>query len=146
MKLSGHSKYLYRAVDKTGFTVYFLLRARRNYAVVRAFLERAIELHDLPEKVGVDKSGSNKAAIVIIQADTSLDIALRQSEYLNVIVEQDHSAVKRVTRPMRGFKNFRCARIVIAGSETMPMIRKRRLADIKDRALSAANQFYSLAF
>ena len=109
MKLSGHWKYLYRAVDKTGFTVDFLLRARRNYAVVRAFLERAIELHDLPEKVGVDKSGSNKAAIVIIQADTSLDIALRQSEYLNVIVEQDHSAVKRVTRPMRGFKNFRCA-------------------------------------
>ena len=47
---------------------------------------------------------------------------------------------------MLGFKNFRCARILIAGIETMHMIRKSQLADIKDRASSAANQFYSLAF
>jgi len=66
--------------------------------------------------------------------------------YLNNIVEQARRAIKRVTRPMLGFKNFRCARILIAGIETMPMIRKNQLGDIKDRASSAGNQFYSLPF
>jgi putative transposase len=71
---------------------------------------------------------------------------MRQSKYLNNIVEQDHRAIKRVTRPMLGFKTFRCARLIIAGIETMHMIRKNQMCVLKDRASSAANQFYSLAF
>ena len=47
---------------------------------------------------------------------------------------------------MLGFKNFRCARAVIAGIETMHMIKKGQLAATKDRASSAADKFYSLAF
>ena len=73
-------------------------------------------------------------------------IELRQSKYLNNIVEQDHRAIERITRPMLGFKHFRCARILIAGIEVMHMIRKGQLGDSKDRASSAANQFYSMAF
>jgi putative transposase len=146
IKVAGQWKYLYRAVDKSGATVDFLLRAKRDHAAARAFFERAIGLHDVPEKVAIDKSGSNTAAIVSMQADSGLAIAMRQSKYLNNIVEQDHRAIKRVTRPMLGFKTFRCARIIIAGIETMHMIRKGQLADIKDQASSAANQFYSLAF
>jgi len=146
IKVAGQWKYLYRAVDKNGATVDFLLRAKRDHAAARAFFERAIGLHDVPEKIAIDKSGANTAAIVSIQADSGLSIALRQSKYLNNIVEQDHRAIKRVTRPMLGFKNFRCARILIAGIETMHMIRKGQLGDIKEQASSAANQFYSLAF
>ena len=146
IKVAGQWKYLYRAVDKNGATVDFLLRAKRDHAAARAFFERAIGLHDMPEKIAIDKSGSNKAAIVSIQANTGLAIAMRQSKYLNNIVEQDHRAIKRVTRPMLGFKTFRCARIIIAGIETMHMIRKAQLANIKDQSSSAANQFYSLAF
>ena len=121
------------------------LSAKRDHAAAGAFFERAIGLHDVAEKVAIDKSESNKAAIVSIQADTGLAITLRQLTYLYNIVEQDHRAVKRV-RPMLGFKNVRCARILIAGIETMPLIRKSPLGDIKDRASSAANQFYSLPF
>ena len=146
IKVAGQWKYLYRAVDETGDTVDFLLRAKRDDAAARAFFERAIGLHKLPEKVAIDKSGSNKAAIVSIQADSGLTIVLRQSKYLNSIVEQDHRAIKRVTRPMLGFKSFRCARIIIAGIETMHMIRKGQLGDLKDQASSAANLFYLLAF
>ena len=69
-----------------------------------------------------------------------------QWKYLNNLFEQDHRAVKRITRPMLGFKTFRCARILIAGIEVMHMIRKGQLGAIKDRASSAENQFYSLAF
>ena len=68
------------------------------------------------------------------------------SDYEEHIVEQDHRAIKRVTRPMLGLKTFRCARIIIGGIETMHMIRKNQLGDIKDQASSAANHFYSLAF
>jgi putative transposase len=146
IKVAGQWKYLYRAVDKNGDTVDFLIRAKRDHASARAFFERAIDLHDVPDKIAIDKSGANTAAIVSIQADSGLTIMLRQSKYLNNIVEQDHRAIKRVARPMLGFKTFRCARIIIACIETMHMIRKGQLADFKDQISSAANQFYSLAF
>ncbi len=146
VKIGGQWKYLYRAVDKGGYTIDFLLRAKRDRAAARAFFERAIELHGVPEKISIDKSGSNTAAIVSIQVDSGLSIQLRKSKYLNNVVEQDHRAIKRITRPMLGFKTFRCARILIAGIEVMHMIRKDQLCGIKDRSSSAANQFYSLAF
>jgi putative transposase len=146
VKVGGQWKYLYRAVDRDGDTVDFLLRAKRDHAAARAFFERAIDLHGVPEKITIDKSGSNTAAIVSIQADSGLPIKLRQSKYLNNIVEQDHRAIKRITRPMLGFKTVLCARILIAGIETMHMIRKSQLGNIKDKDSSAASQFYSLAF
>ena len=146
VKLAGQWKYLYRAVDREGGTIDFLLRAKRDQAAARAFFERAIDLHGVPEKITIDKSGANTAAIVSIQADSGLPIVLRQSKYLNNIVEQDHRAIKRVVRPMLGFKTFRCASIVIAGIETMHMIRKGQLEPLKEQDSSAANQFYSLAF
>lgn len=60
------------------------------------------------------------------------------------IVEQDHRATKRIVRPMLGFKSFRCAAILIAGIETMHMIRKGQFDCPEGQASSAANQFYSL--
>ena len=123
-----------------------LMNETLHHAAARAFFERAIGLYDVPDKIAIDKSGANTAAIVSIQADSDLAITLRQSKYLNNIVEQDHRAIKRVARPMLGFKTFHCARIIIAGIETMHMIRKGQLDDIKDQTSSAANQFYSLAF
>ena len=146
VKVGGQWKYLYRAVDRDGDTIDFLLRAKRDHAAARAFFERAIDLHGVPEKITIDKSGSNTAAITSMQADSGLPIQMRQSKYLNNLVEQDHRAVKRITRPMLGFKSFRCARILIAGIETMHMIRKGQRRALKDLASSAANQFYSLAF
>jgi transposase-like protein len=97
-------------------------------------------------EVIIDNSGANMAAIVSIQADSGLPIELRQSKYLNNIVEQDHRALRRLVRPMLGFKSFRSARILIAGIETMQMIRKGQLEPLKEQAPSAANRFYSLAF
>ncbi len=100
----------------------------------------------MPEKITIDKSGANTAAIEGMRADCGADIELRQSKYLNNMVEQDHRAIKRLIRPMMGFKSFRCARIILAGIETMHMIKKGQLDCPKVNALSAASQFYSLAF
>jgi putative transposase len=88
----------------------------------------------------------SSAAIVSVQADSGVTLKLRQSKYLNNLVEQDHRAIKRIVRPMQGFKSFACARILIAGIETMHMIRKGQLEPLKEQDSSAADQFYSLAF
>ena len=145
IKVSGQWKYLYRAVDRDGDTVDFLLTARRDLAAARRFLERAINLNDVPEKITIDKSGANTAAIESVKADACVDILMRQNKYLNNIVEQDHRTIKRITRPMLGFKSFWSARIIIAGIETMHMIRKGQLDCPGSQTMSAANQFYSLA-
>ena len=145
IKVGGQWKYLYRAVDKDGDTIDFLLRAKRDHAAARAFFERAIDLHGVPEKITIDKSGANTVAIARIQADSGLPIKLRQSKYLNNIVERDHRAIKRIARSMLGFKTFRCARTLIAGIEVMHIIRKGQLGDIKDQGSSPANQCCSLA-
>jgi putative transposase len=63
----------------------------------------------------------------------------------NNIVEQDHRAVKRVTRPMLGFKSFDTAQSTIAGIELMHMLRKGQLESGREVGLTAAEQFYSLA-
>ena len=96
--------------------------------------------------ITIDKSGANTAAIQSIREDSGIDIELRQSKYLNNLIEQDHRAIKRVVRPMLGFKTFRCARAIIAGIETMHMIKKGQLLRAEGQALSAADKFYSLAF
>ena len=138
IKVGRGWKYLYRAVDREGGTIDFLLRAHRDYAAARLFLERAIELHGVPEKITIDKSAANTAAIESIQADSGADIELRQSKYLNNIVEQDHRAIKRIVRPMMGFKSFHCARVILAGIETMHMIKKGQLDCPQAKASSAA--------
>jgi putative transposase len=72
-------------------------------------------------------------------------IVVRQSKYLNNLVEQDHRAVKRVVRPMLGFKSFWSARCTIAGIEAMHAIRKE-LIGIRGKApQKPAEQFYALA-
>ena len=100
----------------------------------------------MPEKITIDKSGANTAAILSINADSGADIEMRQSKYLNNIVEQDHRAIKRIVRPMLGFKSFRCARILLAGIELMHMIRKGQLDCPLGHNSPAASKFYSLAF
>ncbi|MDD2920442.1 IS6 family transposase [Rhodoferax sp.] len=145
IKVAGQWKHLYRAVDRAGDTVDFLLTAKRDLAAARRFLERAINLHNVPEKITIDKSGANTAAIESVKADACVDILMRQNKYLNNIVEQDHRAIKRITRPMLGFKSFWSARIIIAGIETMHMIRKGQMNCPEGSAMSVAQKCYSLA-
>ena len=126
VKFEGRWKYLYRAVDKTD-TVDFLLTAKRDRKAALRFLRKAIDQHGVPEKITIDKSGANTAALESYNAEHEADIEIRQIKYLNNIVEQDHRAVKRVVRPMLGLKSFRSAAATIAGVELMHMIRKGQM-------------------
>jgi len=145
IKIKGVWKYLYRAVDKEGRTVDFLLTTNRDMAAAKCFFEKAMRENGAPDKVAMDKSGANKAAIDEINAHRTVPIIVRQVKYLNNIVEQDHRAIKRVTRPMLGFKSFRAAANVLAGVELMHMIRKGQFVIDGTAPMSFADQFYALA-
>ena len=141
----GQWKYLYRAVDKLGQIVDFLLTAHRDVAAARRFFERAIDLHDVPVSVIIDKSGADTAAVRGLIADSGVEVERRQSKYLNNVVEQVRRAIKRPTRPMMGFKSFGSAAKLIAGIETMHMVKKGQLRCPGGLAFSPADYFDSLA-
>ena len=90
-------------------------------------------------------SGANKAALDQLNASLARSVTVGQTKYLNNLVEQDHRAIKRITRPMLNFKSFRAARGVLAGIELMHMIRKGQFRVESDTTLSFADQFYALA-
>jgi putative transposase len=111
-------------VDKAGNTIDFLFRAKRDKAAAQRFFEKAIVQNGSPETVTIDKSGSNLAALNAVNAERQMSIKVRQIKYLNNIVEQDHRAIKRRTRPMLGFKDFNCAPVILSDIEVMHMIKK----------------------
>ncbi|HQS84386.1 MAG: IS6 family transposase [Alphaproteobacteria bacterium 16-39-46] len=129
IKLNGKWIYLYRAVDKEGNTIDFLLRARRDAVAAKAFFRKAFKENGRPDKVTIDKSGSNKAALDYFNNDASEEnkIEIRQVKYLNNIAEQDHRFIKKRTRPTLGFKNFYCAKETISGIENIRMIQKGQI-------------------
>ena len=144
IKVKGTWKYLYRALEKEGKTV-FLLTARRDKAASLRFFDQAMKVNGVPEKLTMDKSGSNKVAMDEINGRSKIPIIVRQVKYLNNIVEQDHRAIKRVTKPMLNLKSFRAARNVLTDIELMHMIRKGQLMLEGSIEISFADQFYALA-
>jgi putative transposase len=118
-----------------------LLTAQRDKAAAIRFFDKAMKISGVPEKVTMDKSGANTAAMDEINARGEMLIIVRQVKYLNNIVEQDHRAVKRVTKPMLNFKSFRSAKCVLTGIELMHMIRKGQLLLQGCIKLSFAEQF-----
>ena len=146
IRVKGQWTYLYRAVDKTGQTIDFLLTAQQDKHAATRFLTQAIRRHGVPETITIDGSEANAAALRGYYEEHGTAIIIRQVKYLNNVVEQDHRAVKRVTRPMLGFKSFDTARGTLTGVEPMHMIKKGQLGGKEgEERLTPAEQFYALA-
>jgi putative transposase len=146
IRVKGEWRYLYRAVDKHGQTIDFLLTEHRDKEAALRFLKKAIRRNGVPETITIDGSDANAAAIKSYNKAHGPAIAIRQVKYLNNIVEQDHRAVKRVTWPMQGFKSFDTAQDTLVGIERMHMIKKRQMVVAAgEERLTVAELFYSLA-
>jgi len=152
IKIKGVWHYLYRAVDKEGDTIDFMLSIKRDEPAAKAFFEKAIGSNGLPEKVTIDKSGANNAGLNAINLQliilyflgcVFMPIIIRQIKYLNNIVEQDHRSIKRITNPMMGFKAFHSAEATLAGIELYHMLKKGQ--HVNGRNSTAFEQFYALA-
>ena len=147
IKVRGRWTYLYRAVDRDGQTLDFMLSERRDTASARRFFKRAIGTNGVPDRVVIDKSGANFAGLQAVNVILKFTRAGRtvevlQVKYLNNILEQDHRFIKRITAPMLGFKAFHSAAATIAGIETAHMIRKGQFGA---NGCSAFQQFAALA-
>jgi putative transposase len=145
IRVKGEWRYLYRAVDKHGQTIDFLLTEQRDERAATRFLTQAIRRHGVPEMITIDGSDANAAAIRSYNAEHGTAIIIRQVKYLNNLVEQDHRAVKRITRPTLGFKSFEAAHATLIGVELIHMLKKGQLVgEARTESLTPAEQFYSL--
>ena len=130
IKVGGKDRYLYRAVDKYGYTVDFLLTKRRMKGSAQKFLNKAIGNNGRPRVINIDKSGANSAAIRTVKRSFSR-IRRRSCKYLNNIVEQDHRNIKRRISICAGFKEFESAQRTLAGIEVVSIIRKGQMTTSK---------------
>ncbi|MDE1485695.1 IS6 family transposase [Xenorhabdus bovienii] len=146
IKIKGKWRYLYRAVDSDGDTVDFLLTAHRDKEAALRFFKKAMRQHGQPDGVTMDKSGANKAAVDELNQGKPKDndIIIRQNKYLNNLIEQEHRNIKRRTRPMLGFKNFRGTQTLLAGIELVSMLRKGQYPQEPEYPISPAAFFYQL--
>ena len=145
VRVKGKWFYLYRAVDKSGGTIDFMLSKSRGELSAKRFFNKAIGYSGKPEKITIDKSGANNAALKSINKKLSEEdkIEIRQIKYLNNTVESDHRFIKRITKPMTGFKAVHSANATLLGIELHHMLRKGQHKNAAN--MTVFEQFYSLA-
>ncbi len=150
VKVKGRWTYLYRAVDSRGQTIDLLLSARRDAAAAKRFFRKALgQPHTAdPRTITVDKNPAYPKAVAELKDDGELGHSsrLRQSKFLNNIVEQDHRRIKRLVRPGLGFGGFHTARRTLAGYEAMAMVRKGQVRKIGGRDIRAQAGFIAGLF
>ena len=95
----GRWKYLFRAVDKHGQLIDFMLSDRRNTRAAYHFLQgsedddRISAVLDHDRRIGLVPKAIRREGLL------SRDVEHRISKYLNNVIEADHGALKRVIRP-----------------------------------------------
>lgn len=132
IKIQGKWNFLYRAVDKHGKTVDFLLRPDRGIAAAQAFFRKALShsLPSWPRKITLDGHRQSHLALRYLRREDPKwgRVEVRSSQYLNNLIEQDHRAIKRRCASMGGFKSFQSAAITLSGIELAHRIRKRQFS------------------
>ena len=154
IKVRGRWMYLYRAIDRVGDTVEFWFSEHRDLLAAKRFFRKASERHGRPDRIVIDGSQTSREAIISCDAASRLQdrsrrkltrIRIRQSQYLNNRIEQDHRRIKRRVRSMLGFKSFASAGATLDGIEMIHMMRKRQARYAYNPDPSIAEQFEILA-
>jgi transposase-like protein len=150
IQIKGEWKYLYRAVDSQGNTLDFMLSAKRDGKAAARFFRKVLKAKHVtqPRVINVDKNAAYPVAIEKLKSDQTwaTEPELRQVKYLNNRVEQDHRNIKRIVKPILGFKSFNSARRTLSGIEAMNMIRKGQVEGVERGDVRAQVEFVSQIF
>lgn len=126
--------YLYRAVDTQGNTLEFLLSETRDAQAVKRFFQKTLGTSQavFPRVITVDKNAAYPKAFRELKAEGIMPVSckLRQSKYLNNLVEQDHRFIKRLVKPGMGFFSFDTAWRTLQGYKVIHMIRKGQMQGV----------------
>jgi transposase-like protein len=121
VKVGGQWRYVYRAIDQFGQVIDVFVFPRRDAIAARRFFRRAIGT----TKVTPTEVVTDKAATYPIVLDELLPaVGHRTEQYANNHIEADHGRLKARLRPMRGLKQDRSARVVIAGHAFVQNLRR----------------------
>jgi transposase-like protein len=121
VKVAGRWCYVYRAIDQFGQVIDIFVSAQRNGRAARRFFERAIGTTKItPVEVVTDHAPVYPAVL----EELLPAVWHRTDRYANNHIECDHGRLKARLRPMRGLKQDRSARVVIAGHGFVQNLRR----------------------
>jgi len=150
IKVGKQCKYLYRAVDKEGNTIEFMLSAKRNVSAAKRFFKKMMRADHrrLPFSISVDKNPAYPAAFICSQEEKIVpsDCKLRRVKYLNNVIEQDHRFIKKKMRASQCFKRFQTAERSLEGIETMNMMRKGQVKRLSGNDAMGQAKFVASLF
>jgi transposase-like protein len=119
-KVAGRWVYLYRAIDQFGQVIDVLVSEKRDLVATRRFFTRALQHGPSPIEVTTDHAAAYPRVL-----DELVPAACHVTEqYGNNPIESDHGRLKSRLRAMRGLKQLRCARVIIAGHAFIQNIRR----------------------
>jgi transposase-like protein len=121
VKVTGRWRYVYRAIDQFGQVIDVLVSPSRDVRAARRFFQQA--------------TGTTKVAPVAVVTDQAATYPMvleellptawhRTDQYANNRVGADHGRLKARLRPMRGRKQDRSPRVIIAGHASVQNVRR----------------------
>jgi transposase, IS6 family len=150
IKVGKSCKYLYRAVDKQGNTIEFMLSAKRDVFAAKRFFKRMMRADHrrLPFTISVDKNAAYPEAFSTSQVEKIVpkDCKLRRVKYLNNVIEQDHRFIKKKVRASQCFKRFHTAERTLEGIEAVNMMRKGQVKRLDGKDAMGQAKFVESLF
>lgn len=150
VKVGKTCKYLYRAVDKQGNTIEFMLSAKRDVSAAKRFFKKLMraEHRRLPFSISMDKNAAYPEAFSASQAERIMpsDCKLRHVKYLNNVIEQDHRFIKKKVRAAQCFKRFHTAERTLEGIESVNMMRKGQVKRLSGNDAQGQAKFVASLF
>src|SRR2546421_8875135 len=150
IKVGKTCKYLYRAVDKEGNTIEFMLSAKRDVFAAKRFFKKLMraEHRRLPFSFSVDKNAAYPEAFSASQVEKIVpqDCKLRRVKYLNNVIEQDHRFIKKKVRASQCFKRFQTVERTLEGIEAINMMRKGQVKRLSGSDSQGQAKFVAALF